>query len=69
MNWQSMINEILATGMLQQELAKKLACGQTYISDLSNGKRGKRVSYDLGVRIINLHREYVTANLAAIATA
>ena len=69
MNWQSMINEILATGMLQQELAKKLDCGQAYISDLSNGKRGKRVSYDLGVRIISLHREYVQAHIGAVATA
>lgn len=37
------------------------ALGQTYISDLSNGKRGKRVSYELGVRIINLHNQYVPA--------
>lgn len=65
MNWQKMIQEMLAAGLQQQQLAEQLQCGQSHISDLYNGKRGKRVSYDLGIRIVDLHRRVVGLEAAA----
>lgn len=64
MNWQQMISDLLDSGMQQQQLAEKLDCSQTYISDLYNDKRGKRVSYELGIKIIKLHKRRVPREAA-----
>lgn len=42
--------------MTQSEVAKLIGCGQSYVSDLANGKRGKSMSYEIGARLIQLHR-------------
>ena len=57
MNFQALIKEILGSGMTQVEVAQTLSCSQAYISDLCLGKRGKSISYDLGVKVIALHKK------------
>lgn len=56
MNWKALIQEILESGMTQAEVAKLIGCGQSYVSDLANGKRGKSMSYEIGARLIQLHK-------------
>lgn len=57
MNWKLLIQEVLDSGMTQLEAAKSIGCGQSYVSDLASGKRGKSVSYEIGVKLIQLHKQ------------
>lgn len=51
------IRALQAAGMTQMEIAGALGCSQTHVSDLSRGKRGKRLSYALHSRLVELWRE------------
>ena len=51
MNIQQTINELLASGMTQSEIASEIGKTQAYVSFLANGKNGASPSYDLVVRL------------------
>ena len=53
-----MVQELLATGLTQGELAKRLPCTQSNISRIAKGEYSPR--FDLGVAIEALHTELVT---------
>lgn len=55
-----LITQILATGMSQAEVASRLGISQTHVSCIASGKRGKRVGFELGQRILRLHSELIT---------
>lgn len=55
MNWQKIVNELLATGQSQTELSDKVGCPQSTISEISSGKRGKRPSWEVGNKLLELH--------------
>lgn len=57
MNWQQMVKDLLESGFTQVQLAEKLACSQSMVSDLASGERGSRLSWDLGNAIIKAHDE------------
>lgn len=57
MNWQQMVKDLLESGFTQVQLAEKLDCPQSTVSDLFTGKRGIRPSWDLGNAIIQAHDE------------
>ena len=46
MNAQQLIIEIRSTGITQVQLSKLSGLSQSCISDLENGKRGKRTSHE-----------------------
>lgn len=52
MNWSDVIKEIQANGATQDEIAEEVCTSQGHISDLLSGKRGKRLGYELGKRLI-----------------
>ena len=58
MNWSQIINDLLGVGLSQTQIAERIPCGQGYISDLRNEKKGLRVSYEKGSALIRLHDEY-----------
>lgn len=54
MNWQNIIKEIQGYGLTQSEIAAAVVTSQGHISDLSNGKHGGRVGYQLGQSLVAL---------------
>lgn len=57
MNWQQMVKDLLESGLTQTQLADKLDCSQSMVSDLASGERGSRLSWELGNAIIRTHDE------------
>lgn len=57
MNWKALIEDLLKTGMTQNEIAVLVGCRQGYVSDVLNGRRGKSLSYEIGSRLIALHAD------------
>lgn len=53
--WKEKITDLLGSGLSQRELAELVGTSQPHICDLRTGKRGKRIGYDLGKRIEQLH--------------
>jgi hypothetical protein len=54
MNWSNVIKEIQGYGLTQSEIATSVETSQGHISDLSTGKHGGRVGYQLGLNLISL---------------
>ncbi len=52
------VKEILESGQFTQvSLGERLQCSQALVSALLNGKRGKRLSFELGSRLQEIHQE------------
>lgn len=43
--------------MTQPEIAALAGCSQSMISDIANSKRGKRLGYAIGERLMQIHRD------------
>jgi transcriptional regulator with XRE-family HTH domain len=56
MNWKTLIQDLKDRGLTQEEIAAHVGCSQNYVSDLYNGKRGQALSYELGQRLVALHK-------------
>lgn len=65
MNWQQMVKDLLESGLTQTQLADKLDCSQSMVSDLASGERGSRLSWELGNAIIREHSQITKQNEAA----
>lgn len=57
MDTQKITNELLSSGMTEQEIADFIPCSQSTISHFRNGKRGSRPSLAIGLRLLELHRK------------
>lgn len=57
MDWQQIIIELESIGMTQLEIALISESSPGLISDIKNGRRGKRLSFDIGIRLTNLWNE------------
>ncbi|MBP2666959.1 MAG: hypothetical protein H6Q76_1939 [Firmicutes bacterium] len=57
MDTKQKVNDLLDSGLTQQELAKLVPCSQSAISAYANGDRGARPSYQIGKRLDELHAE------------
>ena len=55
--WKEKIADLMAAGLSQREIADQVGASQPHICDLLSGKRGKRIGYELGLKIDELHRE------------
>jgi predicted transcriptional regulator len=54
MNWKSLIQELLSRGLTQDQIAEQSGCSQSFVSDLLNGKRGKRIGFEKAQGLISL---------------
>jgi len=59
MDWKTIITDLRKAGLTQKEIANRAITSQGYISDLENGNRGTRLSFEIGQRLIRLHETYV----------
>jgi transcriptional regulator with XRE-family HTH domain len=57
MDTKKITNEMLATGITQQELADRVPCSQSTINAFASGKRGSRPTLVIGLRLLELHAE------------
>ncbi|MDV7397456.1 helix-turn-helix transcriptional regulator, partial [Arthrospira platensis SPKY1] len=53
--WKDIITSLVRSGMTQVQIAEAAGISQAHVSDLMNGRRGKRVSFDIGRRLEALH--------------
>ena len=63
--WKEKIADLMAAGMSQREIADHVGASQPHICDLLSGKRGKRIGYELGRKIDQLHKKRCGAGRAA----
>lgn len=57
MDTKKITEELLATGLTQQALASSVPCSQSAISKFLRGNRGRRPTFVIGQRLLELHRE------------
>ena len=57
MNWQKIIDAIMATGMKQRAIAKICGCEESVIHRLRTGKQST-IFYDTGAAIIDLAKAH-----------
>lgn len=57
MNTQQITRELLGSGLTQQTLARLAGCSQSTISSFLSGKKGKRPSFAIVDRLLDLHRQ------------
>jgi hypothetical protein len=55
MNWKTIINDLTSSGMIKRDIASDIGCSAALISELSSGKRGRRLSWEIGMRLNLLH--------------
>lgn len=60
MDTKKITSELLSTGLKQHELATLIPCSQSLISALLRGERGSRLSFQIGKRLVALHKSRCT---------
>lgn len=58
MNWQILVNELMAAGITQVQMAQECGCSQSSISDLRSGSI-EEPRYAIGQKLIQLHKSKV----------
>lgn len=57
MDPQKITQDLLATGLTQQQLADLALCSQSTINAFAGGRRGLRPSLAIGMRLLALHQD------------
>lgn len=60
MDPQKITQDLLATGLTQQQLADLALCSQSTINAFAGGRRGLRPSLAIGMRLLALHQDRCT---------
>lgn len=56
MDTQTIVKDLLATGLSQTELSKLVGCAPHTITQYASGVRGKRPSFAFGTKLLSLHK-------------
>lgn len=62
MEWTTIIQDLIDSGMTQADIAKASLTGQSHISGLARGER-RQPGWLLGDRLLKLHRERCLVHL------
>lgn len=57
MDFSELIKNLQANGMTQAEIAEAVGSSQGYINNILHGNRGERIGFDLGSKLILLHKK------------
>lgn len=63
MEWVEIIKTIIDKGFTQAEIADFCKCRQSSIGMLATGARGKRVSYEIGSKLLKMRSEIEAGKL------
>lgn len=55
--WKQIVSDLIESGLSQKEISERVGCSQPYICDLASGKAGKRLGFEVGKRLTELHQE------------
>ena len=55
MTWQGKMKDIYASGLTQKKIAEILNVSQPWVNAVLQGKRGRKVDYNIGMAIDKLH--------------
>lgn len=58
MNWKLLVNELMAAGVTQVEIAQHCDCSQSSISDIRNGEI-EHPRFGIGAALVALHKAKV----------
>lgn len=61
--WQIIVNSLSDAGLSQAEIANLAGCSQSQIAFLSQGKRGKRLSFEIARSLILLDEKLKNGEL------
>lgn len=56
MNWSEIIIDIKSFGLSQGEIAAECGISDGHVSDILHGRRGKRLGYSVGEKLIAMHK-------------
>ena len=56
MDWAEIVRQLEGAGLKQVEIADACGCRQPTIAELKSRRRGKRVNYDIGTKLVDLWR-------------
>lgn len=57
MNWKELIKRLSAAGFTQQEIADYVGCSQSLIAMLGKSTRGRSLSYQYAVNLIDMDKK------------
>lgn len=66
MNPQKLIADLMGANLTQKEIERRTGIDQSTISGLHTGKRGKRISYEVMVKLQALHDELLKSTNPAV---
>ncbi|MGR2678698.1 hypothetical protein [Chromobacterium haemolyticum] len=61
MDWTNIISSLVSLGVDRETIAKEAGCSLSLINALAQGKRGKRLSFEIGTKLINLQKRVMSA--------
>ena len=53
-----MVEALQDAGFKQEDIADYCGCGQGLVSDLKHGRRGKRLSFEIGSRLTAMWKKH-----------
>lgn len=63
MDWAKVVQTIQENGFSQMEIANFCGCTQPQISTLFTKKRGRRISFDIGTKILEMKKKIESGEL------
>jgi transcriptional regulator with XRE-family HTH domain len=63
MNAQTIISELVARGLTQKEIERRSGVHQSTVSAILTGRRGKRVSYEIVVKLQKLLEDVIAEQI------
>lgn len=68
MTAQTLIADLLASGLTQKEIERRTGIDQSTVSGIHTGRRGKRVSYETMTRLQSVHDEIIKKDSVRVPT-
>jgi hypothetical protein len=66
MNWKLLVNELMAAGVTQVQIAQECRCAQSSISDLRSGAI-EHPRFEIGAKLVELHKKAIRRTKTAKA--
>lgn len=54
MDWTLIISSLVSLGVDRETIANEVGCSRSLVNALAQGKRGKRLSYEIGTKLLGL---------------
>ncbi|MEN7429181.1 hypothetical protein VA599_00400 [Chromobacterium sp. TRC.1.1.SA] len=58
MDWHNIISSLVKAGVTRETIAKEAGCSLSLINALAQGKRGKRLSFEIGTKLLKFWSRY-----------